>query len=95
MTVYYYLCLLAMALQNAIKFWAYTSCFKLKVKPWVGYTVFLSLTTAIITIKLYFAAKNINTILLTSAFVVLVYFLSFHFVTEGNIRKKKFFVLLT
>lgn len=91
MTIYLFLCVFSFAIQNTIRFWAYTSCFKLKVKPWVGYTIYLSATTFISFIKLYFMATDINTMFLTSMFTLSVYFLPFHFLTEGGIRKKLIF----
>ena len=88
MTIYLFLCVFSFTLQNTIRFWAYTSCFKLKVKPWVGYTVYLSVTAFISFIKLYFTAIDQNIMFLGTLLVLIIYFLPFHFLTEGSIRKK-------
>ena len=92
MTIYFYLCLIAMALQNTIKFWAYTSCYKLKVKKWAGYLIYLSVTTAITFFSLYYQWVNGKPFPFNFIPMILLYFLPFYFLSEGDPLKK---VILT
>ncbi len=92
MAIYFYLCLIAMVLQNTIKFWAYTSCYKLKVKKWAGYLIYLSVTTAITFFSLYYQWVNGKLPPFNFMPMILFYFLPFYFLSEGNPLKK---VILT
>lgn len=88
MTIYFYLSGLAIVLQNVIRFWAYTSCFKLKVKTPIGYAVYLSITTAVTFFNLYYQVVNNSMIPILFPLMFLFYFLPFHFLTYGSIFKK-------
>lgn len=88
MTAYFYLCVFAFVLQNFVRFWAYTSCFKLKVKPWVGYAVFLSVTGVVSYVKLYCMTIDGSMVPFAPFLTAAGCFFPFHFLTEGNGRKK-------
>lgn len=88
MTIYFYLSGLAIVLQNVIRFWAYTSCFKLKVKASIGYAVYLSITTAATFFSLYYQVVNNSMLSIILLLAFLFYFLPFHFLTYGSIFKK-------
>lgn len=92
MGMYFYLCVLAAIPQGAVRFWAGTQCFKLKVKAWVGYTVYLAVTFAAYFVKSYLLAANSNAILF-SPLILLSVILIFNLLFEGNIWKKTLFQL--
>lgn len=93
MNVYFYLTVLVAIPQNAVRFWAYTKCFKLKVKTWVGYTVYLAAAFAAYFIKSYLMATESNAILFSFIWLLLLIFV-FNLLAEGNIWKKTLLQLL-
>ena len=83
MGMYFYLCVLAAIPQGAVRFWAGTQCFKLKVKAQVGYTVYLAVTFAAYFVKSYLLAANSNAILF-SPLILLSVILIFNLLFEGK-----------
>lgn len=88
MTIYFFLIILAVTLQNTVRFWAYTSCFKLKMKPPAAYAIYLTITAAVTFINFYYQLANNKMFPYAFIFVLLFYWLPFHLLTEGKAVKK-------